>query len=293
MYLASRPRGKRVIRSDTPADQECLHDLVESELKTAELSYLTLSVLAPLIGAALLRYVGTALTGRDYISWFSTGVFVLVTGVRPWRHLAHRLRSRTEELQEAIQAFRTEGDNIPSRIAKLEAEIARLKQEVATKDEMLMLNKEIDETLEDLDAVVGKQRRVVELDKQKTNERLLALEKLVTEALGNVVTRPPGWKVSSPGSFFDWLHSQTFTSSKLKPISPPSTRATRPSYRPRLPAVREEEDVGSRNGVTSKPSVRRASKPQLERWLDIMVFPFSAGRTLLWGILNFLHRSLV
>ena len=132
-----------------------------------------------------------------------------MTDVRPWRHLAHRLRSRTEELQEAIQAFRTEGDNIPSRIAKLEAEIARLKQEVATKDEMLVLNKEVDETLEDLDAVVGKQRRVVELDKQKTNERLLTLEKLVTEALGNVVMRPHGWKVSSPGSFFDWLHSQT------------------------------------------------------------------------------------
>ncbi|KAF8518601.1 hypothetical protein JB92DRAFT_2663672, partial [Gautieria morchelliformis] len=230
LYLASRPRSRRFAKPDTSSDQERLYDLVESELKTAELCYLTLSVLAPLIGAALLRYVGTALTGRDYISWFSTGVFVLVTGVRPWRHLCHRLRSRTEELQEAIQSFRTEGDDIPKRITRLEEEITQLKMEVATKDEMLRCNKVVDDSLDVLDAMVGKQQRMVELEKRTTDERLAVLEKTVVEALGHTSVMPLPWTVKSPSSFFDWLHTQTF---RARPIHSPTKRSARSSYQPR------------------------------------------------------------
>lgn len=290
LYLASRPRGKRVRSSDTLSDQERLHDLVESELKTAELSYLTLSVLAPLIGAALLRYVGTALTGKDYISWFSTGVFVLVTGVRPWRHLGHRLRSRTEELQEAIQAYRAEGDDMSSRISRLEEEITQLKKDMATKDEILGFNKRVDESLDVLDAMVGKQRRVVELERHTMDERLAALERKVSQALGVHTAGLQPWKIKSPTGFFDWLHSQTFKPSRptLSPITPHS----RTSYRPRLAAVREEEDTSPRIGATSRPRVR-PPKSVFEHWLDLLVFPFGAGRTLLWGIFNFLHRTLV
>ena len=296
LYLASRPRGKRVTKADTPSDEhkERLHDLVESELKTAEFCYLTLSVLAPLIGAALLRYVGTVVTGRDYISWFSTAVFVLVTGVRPWRHLGCRLRSRTEELQAAIQTFRTEGEDIPNRITRLEEELTRLKKEITTKDEMLMFNREVDESLDVLDATVGKQQRVVELFRHATDDRLVALEKAVAEALGTGSARPHAWKVASPSSIFDWLHSQT-TKTGSKSIPTPSARYSRPSYRPRLAAVREEENQGSRGGATVASGghrVRRAKNP-FEYWVDLLLLPFSAGRTLLWGILNFLHRSLM
>jgi hypothetical protein len=290
LYLASRPRCKRFTKPDTSSDQERLYEQVASELKTAELCYLTLSVLTPLIGAALLRYVGTALTGRDYISWFSTGVFVLVTGVRPWRHLSHRLRSRTEELQDAIQAFRTEDDDIPKRMTRLEEEITQLKMEVATKDEMLRCNKEVDDSLDFLDAMVGKQQRMVELDKRATDERFSVLEKTVAEALGHTSVVPLPWTVKSPSSFFDWLHSQTSRASG--PIHSPTKRSARSSYQPRLAAVREEDDSSSRSGATSQRRTQRVSNPS-GHWVDLLLLPFSAGRTLLWGILHFIHRTLV
>ncbi|KAF8586256.1 hypothetical protein K439DRAFT_1631877 [Ramaria rubella] len=291
LYLASRPRGKRARNPDASFEQERLHDLVESELRTAEFTYLTFSVLAPLLGASLLRYVGTALTGKDYISWFSTGVFVLVTGVRPWRHLGRRLRSRTEELQESIHAFRTEGEDMPKRLARLEEEIAQLKQEAATKDELLRLNKDIGNSMDVLDTAVSKHERLVELERRSMDERFIALEKAVAEALRNVNGKPQPWTLASTTSFFDWLHSQALSPPETTK-SPTAARSTRITYRPRLAVVREEDD-NTRIRATGKPRTVRRVKSQVERWLDLLVFPFSAGRTVLWGIWDFLHRALV
>lgn len=74
-----------------------------SELHNREVFYLTLTVLSPFVGATLLRVVAISITGDpETLSWFSTGLFVLATGLRPWSHLVQRLKDHSHALQELV-----------------------------------------------------------------------------------------------------------------------------------------------------------------------------------------------
>lgn len=73
------------------------------ELRSLEIFYLSLTILSPFFGATLLRYVAIAISGDPKtLSWFSTSLFVLATGVRPWTHLAERLKDRSRALNEIL-----------------------------------------------------------------------------------------------------------------------------------------------------------------------------------------------
>lgn len=103
------------------------------ELRTLELMYLFLSVLAPFLGATLLRHVSHAVTGsHEALSWFSTALFVLATGLRPWMHLIDRLKGRSEALNGVL----TEGKEMLVKIRK-EAENEVTEEEEETDLEWL------------------------------------------------------------------------------------------------------------------------------------------------------------
>ena len=73
------------------------------ELRSLEIFYLSLTILSPFFGATLLRYVAIAISGDPKtLSWFSTSLFVLATGVRPWTHLSERLKDRSRALNEIL-----------------------------------------------------------------------------------------------------------------------------------------------------------------------------------------------
>ena len=80
LYLALRSCGTCILSLDITPNQKRLHDIAASKLRTAELFYLTISVLTPLLGASLLCYVGT-IKGAFDIGWFSTVIFMLITGI--------------------------------------------------------------------------------------------------------------------------------------------------------------------------------------------------------------------
>ncbi|KAG6827954.1 hypothetical protein H0H87_003286 [Tephrocybe sp. NHM501043] len=52
--------------------------------------------------AMFLRYATAAVIGEESVSWFSTALFVLATGMRPWSHVIERLRQRTADLHDVI-----------------------------------------------------------------------------------------------------------------------------------------------------------------------------------------------
>ncbi len=79
-----------------------LTGLAHHELHRHEVVYLALAVLSPLGGALFLRHVLSALGEQSSISWFSTTLFVLATGIRPWTHFVNRLQSRTHDLHTAL-----------------------------------------------------------------------------------------------------------------------------------------------------------------------------------------------
>lgn len=112
------------------------------ELRALELFYLALTVVSPLLGATLLRYVTAAVTGNaDTLSWFSTGLFVLATGVRPWTHLIERLKDRSRALNELVRDAADKDDDarplsreeeIDTALADLRARFNELDTRVTT-----------------------------------------------------------------------------------------------------------------------------------------------------------------
>jgi len=84
-----------------------------------------------------LRFVIAAVSGTDALSWFSTGLFVLATGMRPWRHLIDRFNERTHDLHNVIHYPPTPDktqfkiDEMSARIDELEKTLAGLRAKVA------------------------------------------------------------------------------------------------------------------------------------------------------------------
>lgn len=111
--------------------------LASSELRKLEFLFLFLTFVSPLLGAALLRYATAAVLGPDAVSWFSTGLFVLATGMRPWSHLVDRLNQRMSDLQDFVH-YPSSAHGVPleeysalaKRVAHLEKNIAKIKAKV-------------------------------------------------------------------------------------------------------------------------------------------------------------------
>ncbi|TFY59637.1 hypothetical protein EVJ58_g5665 [Rhodofomes roseus] len=99
LYQASRPRKSAGARSGEP---DRVTKLAATELRRQELLLLVVTAISPLIGATFLKHVLSALGERESLSWFSTTLFVLATGIRPWTHLISRIQGRTESLHDAI-----------------------------------------------------------------------------------------------------------------------------------------------------------------------------------------------
>ncbi|KAH7337827.1 hypothetical protein B0J17DRAFT_629348 [Rhizoctonia solani] len=91
IYLASLPVHHRAGTGSTRA---------HNELRTTRILALLLCVVTPFLGATLLR-LSASILYPDSLSWFSTSLFVLAAGVRPWRHLSHLILTRTDALHLA------------------------------------------------------------------------------------------------------------------------------------------------------------------------------------------------
>lgn len=107
LYQKSRPRQRAPnYPSHNPGPETAAShyaSLARSELRAIEFFFLALASLSPLIGAFLLRYVTVSFVGDSVtVSWFSTGLFVLATGIRPWSHIVERVVQRTGDLHTVV-----------------------------------------------------------------------------------------------------------------------------------------------------------------------------------------------
>ncbi|KAJ8481847.1 hypothetical protein ONZ45_g15163 [Pleurotus djamor] len=143
------------------------HELRSSTLHGLELFFLVLTVISPLLGALLLRLVGNAIVGPDALSWFNVTLFVLATGLRPWRHLVHRMTNAAEELQGIVcegicgdrndmrddEAEKIEQqkrlDLLLHRIEAMEKELLKVKTKMSVRQEEVY--DYVDDAVEDVD----------------------------------------------------------------------------------------------------------------------------------------------
>ncbi|KAL0952904.1 hypothetical protein HGRIS_007121 [Hohenbuehelia grisea] len=97
LYNSCRARHPSRTAKLSPTSTEAL-----DSLESLELAFLSLTVVSPFLGALVLRVVSSTIAGPEALSWFSITLFVLATGLRPWRHLVARANATAEELQSII-----------------------------------------------------------------------------------------------------------------------------------------------------------------------------------------------
>ena len=133
----------------------------------------------------LIRYVFSAMNGVDSLSWFSTTLFVLATGIRPWSHLISRLQERTSDLQDAVEEperERLERENgrklqeAFSRLDTLERVVIELRAKSAKIAPLQEACDDLSEALGDMERSVLRHERKVEAARIAHGSRLSAME---------------------------------------------------------------------------------------------------------------------
>ncbi|KAG9310935.1 hypothetical protein JVU11DRAFT_8808 [Chiua virens] len=167
LYLASRPRHP--IHGSPHAytsNADKYHHAAASELHTLEIFYLILSVLSPFLGATLLRTVVISFSGQSTVSWFSLSLFVLATGMRPWKHAIQRLRGRTTDLHTIIHYPPSDVQKMQAlvdRITQLEAELKSLRRQ--SKSFNSEMYNHVDDAIEMIEIATRRQEKKTDVSK--------------------------------------------------------------------------------------------------------------------------------
>jgi hypothetical protein len=250
LYLACLPRRKNPsTSSEDPDGPPTQADRASSELTTIQFFFLALSVLSPFIGALLLKFISSMLAGEEALSWFSTGMFVLATGVRPWTHLMERVGRRIEELYDVIhypssqsltdseerEGMRAEISQLRSQMSDLERSFAKLDRKLSSETDEIFVH--IDDQVDTMEKIIRRTDKKVEkheirikdvegevgkLVKGKARERVQGLRLDISNR-----STPPATKSYLEYVLPAWLLPSSVTSvaqsRSNKPSSPPST----------------------------------------------------------------------
>ncbi|OJT14436.1 hypothetical protein TRAPUB_9014 [Trametes pubescens] len=191
LYLSARPRKHQPRHAAKKHDDDKVAHLLalaETELRRHELFYLCIALSSPFIGAAFLRYVLSALGDHNALSWFSTTLFVLATGIRPWTHLVNRLNERTQELHNALHtpteetlAFEQEEtrrtlDLALQRIDALERELDDLREGVKRGEQLREVCDDLSEVLGDIERASKRNERKADIARSALSTRLSTVE---------------------------------------------------------------------------------------------------------------------
>ncbi|THH17675.1 hypothetical protein EW146_g3175 [Bondarzewia mesenterica] len=179
LYHSARTRHPHPSISPYDPDDSTkrIADLAATELRRLELVYLLVSIVSPFIGAFLLRYVLATLSGVDAISWFSTTLFVLATGIRPWAHLIARLRDRTNALHDAIHYPSPDAQLIAdSKLQAVMANVEKLEEELAIVKGAMAARVRVEEAYEDLNVALEDVERTVRQHERKADSMRAAYE---------------------------------------------------------------------------------------------------------------------
>ncbi|KAJ3794538.1 hypothetical protein GGU11DRAFT_689615 [Lentinula aff. detonsa] len=125
LYHNARPRV-RSHSSGLPAAEDFYARRATSELRFLEFCFLSFATVSPFLGAYLLRYVTFTITGQDILSWFSLGLFVLATGVRPWSHLIQRFDQRITDLHDIVHYHSSVKEGVSDEVAEMKQQLERL-----------------------------------------------------------------------------------------------------------------------------------------------------------------------
>lgn len=188
LYRSSRPKRphEAVLPVSTDVEVMRLRDLASSELRRYEFAYLILSTIVPFLGASLFHLVLDSIDSSHGLSWFSTTLFVLATGIRPWSHIITRLRDRTASLHDVVHYPSSEHpqaelamklQRLSDRTERLEKELKSLRKIMATKTLVNEVHRTLDESLGTVERSVERLERKAETTRVAHENRLAIVER--------------------------------------------------------------------------------------------------------------------
>ncbi|TFY82420.1 hypothetical protein EWM64_g1592 [Hericium alpestre] len=219
LYQSARARRPHptipVYRSAASNDRVIAEQaLAATELRRHELGYLFLSAMSPFVGAWLLRFVLDTLSGVQNISWFSTTLFVLATGIRPWAHLISRLRDRTHTLHDIIHYPSPDAQLIAdSKLQAVLNRVERLEREIGTIRRNMVVEERVEEVYEDLSGAIDDIERVVKRQESRAESTRLAQEHRITAVEKGVSRVSQRRRTDVPRLVFGDPHGQTLVKS--------------------------------------------------------------------------------
>ena len=270
LYHQARRRHSRHTSQLDPESVEARYaQLAASELRRFEFFFLFLTFLSPFFGASLLRYVTASILGPDAVSWFSTGLFVLATGVRPWTHLVERLSQRTIALQSYVHrpspvhvASEEQHLLLEKRVAEMERSLSKIKSQVAHTTEDVC--EYVDEAVGTVEHAMRKQERkwdkyegkvreieqvVVTLKNTAHAKNVLrtsdlgAIQTFVSSLIGYII---PTWLTAPGQNLFSVIFSSSAANAdpkkySMRPLSGSSSPSTP------LETILEHESISNSN----------------------------------------------
>ncbi|KAF8809930.1 hypothetical protein BYT27DRAFT_7135760 [Phlegmacium glaucopus] len=279
LYQQSRRRrSPRHTPQPDPESAEARYaQLAASELRRFEFFFLFLTFLSPFLGASLLRYATSAVLGPDAVSWFSTGLFVLATGMRPWAHLVERLSKRTMELQDYVHhpsPFHVASEEqhllLEKRVAQMEKSLSKIKSKVANTTEDVY--EYVDDAVDAVEHAMRKQERKWDKYEEKVKEveqivvtlkntrnmkekgrRASDLDAVQTSIRSMIGYIMPTWLTAPPNyNLFSVIFSPSALFSTKAAVSEPkrySTRTLSGNSSPSTPleTILEEEPISNSN----------------------------------------------
>ncbi|KAF5378519.1 hypothetical protein D9615_007156 [Tricholomella constricta] len=190
LYRKSRPR-RRASNIPPSNAEDKYKQIATSELRALEFFFLTLTAASPFLGAIFLRYATAAVIGHESVSWFSTTLFVLATGMRPWSHVIERFKQRTNDLHDVIhypspdisaEDMHAQMADMVKRVEHLERSLAKAKSRlIDATDEVYDY---VDEAVTAVDRTVKRHERKYEKQEAKVKEMEQTLDGLKGKGKG-------------------------------------------------------------------------------------------------------------
>nr|AGC14661.1 hypothetical protein [Lentinula edodes]AGC14672.1 hypothetical protein [Lentinula edodes] len=165
LYYNARPRV-RPHSTSLPAAEDFYTRRASSELRFLEFLFFSFAVVSPFLGAYLLRYVTFSVTGQDIHSWFSIGLFILATGVRPWSHLIQRFNQRVTDLHDIVHYHSSVKEGSSEGIVEMKQQLERLHEQMQDMEKLITklkkkLAKETNEVYDYVDEQVDSVEKIV------------------------------------------------------------------------------------------------------------------------------------
>ncbi|CAE6464702.1 unnamed protein product [Rhizoctonia solani] len=293
IYLASLP----VHHHQHEAGPSGAHN----ELRTTRILALLLCVVTPFLGATLLR-LSASLLYPESLSWFSTSLFVLAAGVRPWRHLAHLILTRTDALHLAAHRpsqFRSallapgieaevrhrerEKDN--QRVAELETQIRQLQGELNILHERFnRMAKHVQASDSQAKQIYG---RVETLERYGTNASVSGVE-LVWKGTGKIFRGLVCGVFPFMEKWFEETEGEILKARRKEKVRVKKGKRSRGVVN-NLPPVLEVDEAKVSNGDSGVPTVnpRREHPTVTVNWagtgVNIVTWPVRTMRAIVTG----------